>query len=134
MLMHTLSYHRSEEAIGSAQDIWTAYREAAFSAAHRPWIGFLMMLEDCPRSTSPVSVRQPHFQVFPEFHKSSYATRYQLLMSKLVRERLYDSACFLMSTHDTGPKGRFSEPNIDLCFKNFAASLAGRITSFIDGA
>jgi len=126
--------NRCEEAIGSAQDIWTAYREGAFSTSHRPWLGYLMMLEDCPRSTSPVAVRQPHFQVFPEFLESSYSTRYQLLMTKLVRERLYDSACFLMSTRNSGPKGRFSEPNTELSFQHFVASLAGSITSYVDSA
>jgi hypothetical protein len=44
--------NRSEEAIGTAQDIWTAYREGAFPASERPWLGYVMMLEDCPRSTS----------------------------------------------------------------------------------
>ena len=34
--------NRSEEAIGSAQDIWTAYREGAFSASERPWLGYMM--------------------------------------------------------------------------------------------
>ncbi|MCG8586859.1 MAG: PaeR7I family type II restriction endonuclease, partial [Pirellulales bacterium] len=52
--------NRSEEAIGTAQDVWTAYREGAFPASERPWLGYVMMLEDCPRSTSPVAVREPH--------------------------------------------------------------------------
>ncbi len=97
--------NRSEEAIGTAQDIWTAYREGAFPTQDRPWLGYEMMLEDCPRSTPPVSVRQPHFPVFPEFVGISYSKRYQSLMTKLVRERLYDSTCFLMSSRSTGPKG-----------------------------
>ena len=82
--------NRSEEAIGTAQDIWTAYREGAFSMPERPWLGYLMLLEDCPRSTAPVAVRQPHFPVLPEFVDASYSRRYQLVLSKLVRERLYD--------------------------------------------
>ncbi|MFQ5730365.1 MAG: PaeR7I family type II restriction endonuclease [Planctomycetaceae bacterium] len=49
--------NRSEEAIGTAQDIWTAYREGAFQTSDRPWLCYVMMLEDCLRSTSPVSVR-----------------------------------------------------------------------------
>ncbi len=103
--------NRSEEAIGTAHDIWTAYREGAFSTSDRPWLGYVMMLEDCPRSTSPVSVRQPHFPVFPEFVDASYSVRYQLLMTKLVRERLYDSACFLLPSRDTGSRGRYTHPD-----------------------
>jgi hypothetical protein len=33
--------NRTEEAIGTAQDIWTAYREGAFRTADRPWLGYL---------------------------------------------------------------------------------------------
>ncbi|MEZ6110174.1 MAG: PaeR7I family type II restriction endonuclease [Pirellulaceae bacterium] len=79
---------------------------SAFSAATRPWLGYLMLLEDCSKSTMPVAVKQPHFPVFPEFMNASYAERYRYLLSKLVRERLYDSACFLTSSFERGMKGR----------------------------
>jgi hypothetical protein len=124
--------NRSEEAIGTAQDIWTAYREGAFSTSDRPWLGYVMMLEDCPRSTSPVSVRQPHFPVFPEFVNASYSDRYQLLINKLVRERLYDSACFLLSSRQAGSQGRFTYPDQNLSFTQMAASLSGKITSHLN--
>ena len=124
--------NRSEEAIGTAQDIWTAYREGAFPTSDRPWLGYVMMLEDCPRSTSPVSVRQPHFPVFPEFVDASYSERYQLLMTKLVRERLYDSTCFLLSSRETGAKGRYTFPDANLSFIQLAASLSGKITSHLN--
>jgi Restriction endonuclease XhoI len=124
--------NRSEEAIGSAQDIWTAYREGAFSLSERPWLGFLMMLEDCPQSTSPVAIRQPHFPVFPEFHEASYSLRYQLLLTKLVRERLYDSTCFLLSSRKTGATGKYLIPNPNLSFLQFASSLTGKITTHLN--
>lgn len=124
--------NRSEEAIGTAQDIWTAYREGAFPAPDRPWLGYVMMLEDCPRSTSPVSVRQPHFSVFPEFLNASYSGRYQLLMTKLVRERLYDSACFLLSSRKEGMKGQCAFPDPILSFLQLTASLSGKITSHVN--
>jgi hypothetical protein len=80
--------NRSEEAIGSAQDIWTAFREGAFRTSDRPWLGFVMLLEDCEGSTRPVQVKQPHFDVFPEFQEASYSDRYKLLMTKLVLQEL----------------------------------------------
>jgi len=123
--------NRSEEAIGTAQDIWTAYREGAFSVSDRPWLGYLMMLEDCPKSNSPVSVRQSHFPVFPDFVEASYSQRYQLLMTRLVRERLYDATCFLMSSRDAGPKGRSTHPDQSLSFIQFSASLTGRMLSYM---
>ncbi len=41
--------NRTEEAMGSALDLWTAYRENAFGLTARPWIGYMFLLEDCPK-------------------------------------------------------------------------------------
>ncbi len=46
--------NRTEEAIGNAHDLWTAYREGAFGEQPRPFVGWLMLLEDAPKSRSPV--------------------------------------------------------------------------------
>ena len=89
--------NRTEEAMGSALDLWTAYREHAFRHSPQPWLGYLFLLEDHAKSTSPVRIPQPHFEVFKEFDGASYAKRYELFCRKLVLERKYSSACFLMS-------------------------------------
>jgi len=118
--------NRTEEAIGSAADIWAAYREGAFKPSARPWLGYLMLLEEAPGSISPVRAREPHFKVFPEFKDASYAKRYEILLTKLVRERLYDAACFLMSSAADGRKGSYREPAAELNFQNFIASLTAK--------
>ncbi len=118
--------NRTEEAIGSATDIWAAYREGAFKPSARPWLGYLMLLEEAPASMSPVRAREPHFKVFPEFKEASYAKRYEVLLTKLVRERLYDSACFLLSDAGTGSTGAYREPSPELSFANFITSLLAK--------
>jgi hypothetical protein len=118
--------NRTEEAIGSATDIWAAYREGAFEPSARPWLGYLMLLDEAPASISPVRAREPHFKVFPEFKEASYAKRYEILLTKLVRERLYDAACFLMSNAADGPQGLYREPAAELNFQNFIASLMAK--------
>ncbi len=118
--------NRTEEAIGSATDIWAAYREGAFNPSARPWLGYLMLLEEAPKSVNPVRAREPHFKVFPEFQSASYAKRYEILLTKLVRERLYDAACFLMSNAAEGPNGGYREPATELGFQNFIASLLAK--------
>jgi len=75
---------------------------------------------------NPVRAREPHFKVFPEFKDASYAKRYEILLTKLVRERLYDSACFLMSNATDGLKGRYVEPAQELSFQNFVESLLAK--------
>ena len=59
--------NRVEEALGNSQDLLTAYREGKFKPSQKPWMGWLMLLEDTPKSISPVRAAEPHFDVFPEF-------------------------------------------------------------------
>jgi len=118
--------NRTEEVLGSATDIRTAYREGAFSISQRPWLGYLMLLEEVKESMRPVGVAEPHFQVFPEFRDASYAKRYEILMTKLVRERLYDSAAFLLSSKESSKNGEYSHPSADLSLENFMISLKAR--------
>lgn len=40
--------NRTEEALGNATDYWAAFREGAFRGSPRPWLGYLMLLEDAP--------------------------------------------------------------------------------------
>jgi len=121
--------NRTEEAIGSATDIWAAYREGAFKPSARPWLGYMMLLEDSPSATRPVRAQEPHFKVFPEFKSASYAKRYEILLTKLVRERLYDSACFLLSDAKHGLEGSYKEPADELNFEKFISSLLARAIS-----
>ncbi len=124
--------NRTEEAIGSAHDFWTAYREGAFfdADAPRPWLGYLMLLEDAKGSRRPVRVDEPHFPVFPEFQKASYGRRYELLCQRLVRERLYDAACLLTSTSSEGTNGIYATPSKELGMEHFADSLAAHARTF----
>jgi len=85
-----------------------------------------MLLEEAPGSLSPVRAREPHFKVFPEFKEASYAKRYEILLTKLVRDRLYDAACFLMSNSTDGLQGLYGEPAPELSFQNFVASLMAK--------
>jgi hypothetical protein len=122
--------NRTEEAMGSALDLWTAYREGAYNKTVKPWLGYIFMLEDCPGSQKPVRVQQPHFNVFPEFVNASYSKRYELFCRKLVRERHYNVASFLMSSESKGLKGEYSEPADDLEFEIFAKSLVAQVSAF----
>ena len=121
--------NRTEESLGSATDIWTAYREGAFAPSQRPWLGYVMVLEEAARSLSPVAVKEPHFPVFPEFRDASYAKRYELMMTKLVRERLYDSAALLLSSQASAEDGSYRQPSAELSFESLLNSLKARSMS-----
>ena len=46
--------NRTEEAIGSAVDLWTAYRENQFPNQQAPWVGYIMVVGKDIGSTTPV--------------------------------------------------------------------------------
>jgi len=123
--------NRTEKAMGSALDLWTAFREGAFNKGAQPFLGYFFMLEDSPASQSPVKVKEPHFKVFPEFIGSSYAKRYELFCRKLVRERHYTAAAFIMSQGASGLKGTHHEPASDLTMTMFARALAAHISAHV---
>jgi hypothetical protein len=122
--------NRAEEALGSATDLWTAYREGSFNRLTRPWLGYVIMLESSPVSERPVKVEEPHFKVFPEFKGASYARRYELLCRKLVRERHYDATAFLFSSAVNGRRGQYSEPADDLTMMSFLRSLIAQVKAY----
>lgn len=123
--------NRTEEAIGSSHDFWTAYRDGAFRNSPRPWLGYLLLVEECPASSRPVKASEPHFPVFNEFKSTSYTERYEILCRRLIREKLYDAACLILSNRDQGEKGKYSIPADDIGIERFAASLFAHIQGFI---
>ena len=125
--------NRTEESMGSALDLWTAYREGAFNKTVKPWLGYLFLLEDCKESQRPVKVKEPHFKVFQEFKEASYAKRYELFCRKLIRERHYSSSTFLLADRKNGAKGIYKEPAEDLTFELYVRSLVAQVSTFGKG-
>lgn len=121
--------NRAEEAVGNAADLWAAYRDGAFKLSARPWLGFIFILEDCRASQTPVKVAQPHFPVFAEFVGASYAKRYEILLTKLLRDRLYDGAALLLTSKEDGVNGKFSSP-AELTIQRFAAGLSAHAIAY----
>ncbi len=121
--------NRAEEAVGTAHDLWTAYREGAFGKQPRPFVGWLMLVEDATTSRYPVRVDSPHFPVFAEFKDASYLQRYDLLCQKLMQEQLYTTAAVIASAREAAASGKFSSMSSMTSFKTFVTSLAGHIAS-----
>ncbi|MEZ5938372.1 MAG: PaeR7I family type II restriction endonuclease [Hyphomonadaceae bacterium] len=121
--------NRAEEAIGTAHDLWTAYREGAFGKQPRPFVGWMMMVEDAPASNSPVRESSPHFAVFPEFQGASYLQRYDILCQKLVQEQLYTTACLLASPREAALSGAYRSLSEMTNLKTFVTALAGHVAT-----
>jgi hypothetical protein len=121
--------NRTEEAIGTSHDLWTAYREGAFGQQERPFVGWLMVVEDAPESRAPVRDSSPHFPVFPEFAGASYLQRYDILCQRLAKEQLYSSAAVIATPRSAVADGTYSELSSMTGLRSFVASLAGHIAA-----
>lgn len=135
--------NRTEEAVGSAKDIWIAFREGRFGKSPTPFLGYFFLLEDRAKVKIPVGNKEPYFPVDPEFRGEakenkkgvekyqgvSYSKRYELLCRRLVMERLYNSSCFLMATNEKHTK--ITQPAEDLSFHRFVAALRGHVVTFL---
>ena len=135
--------NRSEEVLGSATCIWTAFREGRFgTGTPPPFVGYVFLLEDCPKVHKPVRNSEPYFDVDPVFKGDpvkkkgkdaftgvSYSRRYELLCRRLVLERLYSAACLMLSTN--AEPTQIKQPAEDLSFHRFAAALRGHVVTFL---
>ncbi|MFI4957371.1 MAG: PaeR7I family type II restriction endonuclease [Gammaproteobacteria bacterium] len=121
--------NRTEEAIGTALDFWTAYREGAFGKQPKPFVGWLMMVEDTEKSNLPVKDSSVHFPVFKEFKEASYLQRYEILCQRLMQEQLYTTATLIASPRSASATGDFSELSPMTNLRTFVTSLAGHIAS-----
>jgi Restriction endonuclease XhoI len=119
--------NRSEEAIGNAVDLLAAYSEGLLPGNVRtPWIGYLFVMQSDDASTRPVRVSAPHFPADPAFVDASYLQRAELLLRRLMQQRLYGGTCLIVSD-GSGPDAVI-QPVSDLTFSKFAAGLTGRVT------
>lgn len=121
--------NRTEEAIGTAHDLWTAYREGALGKQPRPFVGWLMMVEDAAKSRAPVRNRSPHFGVFKEFQGASYLGRYDILCQRLMQEQLYSSAALIASPRTAVRDGESTSLSDMTSLKTFVTSFAGHVAA-----
>jgi len=115
--------NRTEEAIGNAVDLRRAY-EAGSIGRVPPWLGYVFMLEESPRSTASVRIAATPFQADSAFSNMSYKERYRILCSRLVSDGLYDAACFVTSTKD--PELPIHEPDPALSFNALRSAITAR--------
>ena len=120
--------NRTEEAIGSAVDLWTAFREGQFPNQQAPWVGWLMVVGKDNASERPVRNFEPYFPVRPEFDGASYLDRYRILCQKLILERHY-TATALLWTCDANTYGDLAE---DISIKNFINSFSNYLNGVKD--
>lgn len=121
--------NRTEEAIGTSHDFWTAYRKGALGPQAQPFVGWLMVVEDAPKSRAPVKDQSPHFPVSAEFAEASYQQRYEVLCRRLIQEQLYTAASVIATPRTAQRDGAYVELSVMTGLRTFVAALAGHIAT-----
>lgn len=120
--------NRTEEAIGTAHDFWTAVREGSLSRQPRPFTGWVILVEEAEGSTRKIlRDNAKHFPSFPEFSKSSYIDRYELLCNKMIAERLYTQASLITTRKEDAELGTYKEISDATSFRRFVASFSAHL-------
>jgi len=116
--------NRTEEALGLAADSQMAVERGLFGRM-KPWFGFIMLVEQAPKSLSPVSLpKGMPFDADPIFEGASYIERYRIFFERMVKEGNYDAVAFLTSEAGTDS---FVEPAPGLSLANLEAAIKARI-------
>jgi hypothetical protein len=119
--------NRAEEIIGNAVDFWIAQRENLFGhGVPRPFLGFLVLVEDLKEVNRPIRAAEPYFYVDSTFRHKTYAERWNILCQRLVSENLYTAACCEMISRE--PSHRSIDPRTS--FQAFAAAIEGHAVTF----
>lgn len=120
--------NRTEEAIGSAVDFWTTFREGQFPGQPAPWVGWLMVVGRDENSERIVRNYESYFPVRPEFNGACCLDRYRILCQKLIWERHYTSVALLW----TSGENTFGDMSADISITCFLHSFSCYLHSVSD--
>jgi hypothetical protein len=112
--------NRNEEAMGSSIDIRTAIERGLYGDVRNCFLGWCILVEDAPRSRTPVKMSAPHFFPDKEFDGASYLDRYEIFCRRLEQEGFYSSAAVIASPKEEGLAwGAYSDMSEDTSFERF---------------
>ncbi|MEO8613529.1 MAG: PaeR7I family type II restriction endonuclease [Luteolibacter sp.] len=127
--------NRCEEALGSGVDFRTAQREGAFGAGAAPFLGFMILVQDDLKSSSPPAKERvsPHFSIYPEFQTASYQSRMAILCEKMVQEGIYDCAAAISSPLPLKAKdsGQFKDLSANNTLRHLLIKLCAHVAAEI---
>lgn len=120
---------RIEQAVGNAHDFWSAYNNGAFGDQPRPFIGWMIVVEDAPESYASIREKSPHFPIGDEFRTMSYLRRYDMFCQKLMKEQLYSAATVISSPKEAISTGEYSSVTPMTSLNAFVSSFAAHIAA-----
>ena len=118
-----------DKAISLAIDFQAVYRRWIFGEGTKPFVGYLVLLEDSPASRAPINDISPNFPLVSEYHNASYAERYDILCKKLIMDSHYTAATVILSPRTSSKSGAYSEMSEMTGLESFVTTLAGHVSA-----
>lgn len=123
--------NRSEEAIGSAIDIRTAFDNGLLGNGSPPWLGYMFVLEEADKTSSQGTRRKTPIPKDDVFESGSYTyfDRYRILLDRLGSEGHYDRCSLIMTRRPSSKMtGKKLEPPEHLSATSFVQSLLDHLS------
>jgi hypothetical protein len=135
--------NRSEEALGNAVDLQHSALQNNFQRdrvdiesgdeARLPFVGYLMILEECEGSCRAINLPPSQFEAMAIFEGTSYAERYRILCERMMKEKLYDSAALALTEQSTrGERGEYRTLSKATSIRHLFAKLAGHLSAEVE--
>lgn len=143
--------NRNEEALGSAVDLKMALEENAFEIYTKPFMGYMILVEDCEVTNRKINITMKHFKamkefmvepsmrdeiylrakngLFPTIAGISYIDRFDVLCKRLMHKDLYNAACVIKSPQSAIDDGYYSDVSKETSIKMFLAQLAAHVST-----
>lgn len=120
--------NRVEEAIGQSVDAQYMINNGLLNCTIPPLLGYVILVKEEQKSTTPTRVTETHFPVDPIFKNASYVDRFKIMCQRLRKEGLFSAVWFVVANPETG---NVYEPDPDLSYDKFIAELRGKIQVFL---
>ncbi|MCG9692884.1 PaeR7I family type II restriction endonuclease [Vibrio sp. Isolate22] len=145
--------NRTEEVLGSGLDLSTAIEENAFLPSVRPFMGYLILVEDSETTRRSARICMDHFPVmqgfladensrgthyqpingkYPQAAGVSYLERYEILCRKLMARRIYDSAAVMAASSENSGAGDYRNLSASTSVDAFIRQLTNHCNLFVD--
>lgn len=145
--------NRTEEVLGSGLDLSTAIEEHAFLPSLRPFMGYLILVEDSETTRRSAQISMDYFPVMPGFLADessrdtnyqpvngkypraagvSYLERYEILCRKLMARRIYDAASVIAASSENSRTGDYRNLSGPTSVDAFVQQLTNHCNLFAD--
>ena len=119
--------NRFEEALGTGTDTWAAQTKNLAYGDVPPWLGYVFVLREDEETEGKMYGLKALFDVDPVFEGMSPNKRYQTMVSRFLRDNIYQAGWFITTKVDDQGRVSYTEPLATATGNAFRAAVKGRV-------